>query len=118
MRLGILAIFADNANSLINDYKGGRANCIMKTPPSLERAVGGFFHGLGPAPALLGMPRFGLSQAVAEPAFDEGAGFHCQSDPQYCGFERLWAASEAPAGAHFVGYNRDGSRRRSPPVFF
>src|SRR5216684_3716026 len=43
----------------------------MRAENSPSRARRRLLHGLAPAPALLGMPRFGLSQGVAEPHFDE-----------------------------------------------
>jgi 4-hydroxymandelate oxidase len=43
----------------------------MRDENSPSRARRRLLHGLAAAPALLGMPRFGLSQAVAERAFDE-----------------------------------------------
>jgi 4-hydroxymandelate oxidase len=77
----------------------------MHQQGSPSRARRRLLHGLAAVPALLGMPRFGLSQGVAEPAFEE-APVTANQVLNIADFEAL-ARAKLPS-AHF-GYIATGA---------
>ena len=76
---------------------------------SPSRARRRLLHGLVAAPALLGMPRFGLSQAVAEPHFDE-APVTANQVLNVADFEALARAKLPPAHFGYIATGVDDDR--------
>jgi len=76
---------------------------------SPSRARRRLLHGLVAAPALLGMPRFGLSQAVAEPHFDE-APVTANRVLNVADFEALARAKLPPAHFGYIATGVDDDR--------
>jgi 4-hydroxymandelate oxidase len=74
-----------------------------------SRARRRLLHGLVAAPALLGMPRFGLSQAVSEPAFDE-APVTANQILNIADFEGLARAKLPPAHFGYIATGADDDR--------
>src|SRR6267378_8660337 len=81
----------------------------MHDKDSPSRARRQLLHGLAAAPALLGMPRFGLSQAVAEPAFDE-APVTANQILNIADFEGLARAKLPPAHFGYIATGADDDR--------
>jgi isopentenyl diphosphate isomerase/L-lactate dehydrogenase-like FMN-dependent dehydrogenase len=81
----------------------------MHNEGSPSRARRRLLHGLAAAPALLGMPRFGLSQAVAEPHFDE-APVTANQVLNVADFEGLARAKLPPAHFGYIATGVDDDR--------
>jgi 4-hydroxymandelate oxidase len=81
----------------------------MHGKDSPSRARRRLLHGLAAAPALLGMPRFGRSQAVAEPAFDE-APLTANQILNVAEFEGLARAKLPPAHFGYIATGADDDR--------
>jgi 4-hydroxymandelate oxidase len=81
----------------------------MRDENSPSRARRRLLHGLAAAPALLGMPRFGLSQAVAERAFDE-APVTADQILNIADFEGLARAKLPPAHFGYLATGVDDDR--------
>jgi 4-hydroxymandelate oxidase len=76
---------------------------------SPSRARRRLLHGLAAVPALLGMPRFGLSQGVAEPAFEE-APVTANQVLNIADFEALARAKLPPAHFGYIATGVDDDR--------
>jgi 4-hydroxymandelate oxidase len=76
---------------------------------SHSRARRRLLHSLAAAPALLGMPRFGLSQAIAEPAFNE-APVTADQILNIADFEALARAKLPPAHFGYLATGVDDDR--------
>jgi 4-hydroxymandelate oxidase len=76
---------------------------------SPSRARRRFLHGLAAVPALLGMPRFGRSQAVAEAAFEE-APVTANQVLNIADFEGLARAKLPPAHFGYIATGADDDR--------
>src|SRR5260370_6735289 len=81
----------------------------MRDENSPSRARRRILHGLAAAPAPLGMPRFGPSQAVAEPAFDE-APVTADQILNIADFEALARAKLPPAHFGYLATGVDDDR--------
>ncbi len=81
----------------------------MRDENSPSRARRRLLHGLAAAPAPLGMPRFGPSQAVAEPAFDE-APVTADQILNIADFEALARAKLPPAHFGYLATGVDDDR--------
>ncbi len=81
----------------------------MRDENSPSRARRRLLHGLAAAPALLGMPRFGLSQGVAEPHFDE-APVTADQILNVEDFEALARAKLPPAHFGYIATGVDDDR--------
>ena len=81
----------------------------MHDEDSPSRARRQLLYGLAAAPALLGMPRFGLSQATAEPAFDE-APVTADQILNIADFEALARAKLPPAHFGYLATGVDDDR--------
>src|ERR1700674_194547 len=76
---------------------------------SPSRARRRLLHGLAAVPALLGMPRFGRSQAVAEAAFEE-APVTANQVLNIADFEALARAKLPPAHFGYIATGADDDR--------
>jgi 4-hydroxymandelate oxidase len=81
----------------------------MHDEDSPSRARRRLLHGLAAAPALLGMPRFGLSQAVAERTFDETP-LTADKVLNIADFEGLARAKLPPAHFGYIATGADDDR--------
>jgi 4-hydroxymandelate oxidase len=81
----------------------------MHDEDSPSRARRRLLHGLAAAPALLALPRFGLSQTVAEAAFDE-APVTANQVLNVSDFEALARAKLPPAHFGYVATGADDDR--------
>jgi 4-hydroxymandelate oxidase len=81
----------------------------MHDEDSPSRARRRLLHGLAAAPALLGMPRFGRSQIVAEAAFDE-APLTADQVLNIADFEGLARAKLPPAHFGYIATGADDDR--------